>query len=187
MDFALEEYLIKDLVGCVMRYIPLIEISFGSLSLRLRSDEFFHLPKEEIKEIIDIYIEDELIFSSPRLFFQNAKICDITGKVILIGDASGMFNSASRFHGDLKYWDVSKVTNMQFMFKDAKLFDSDLSRWNTESVTNMKGMFKNASNFRSNLEKWNTRKVRDARDIFSGASMFSIHNIPTPKFHHLKI
>lgn len=187
MDAALNKYLYKDLVGCVMRYIPKIWVSFSGLCLTLRPDEFFNLPRDEIKKIVDIYIEEELVFYSPRLFFQGSNICDITGKVILIGDASGMFNSASNLQGDLKNWDVSKVTNMEFMFKDAKSFVSDLSMWNTESVTNMRGMFKNASNFRSNLERWDTRNVRDARDIFSGASMFSIYNIPTPKFYHLRI
>lgn len=39
-------------------------------------------------------------------------------------------------YGDIKYWDVSSVTNMRFIFYNST-FNGDLSKWNTKSVTTM--------------------------------------------------
>jgi len=52
-----------------------------------------------------------------------------------------MFYGAEKFNGDIRNWNVSKVTDMNGTFEDAKVFNQDISNWNTSNVENMYHMF----------------------------------------------
>ena len=45
-----------------------------------------------------------------------------------------MFSDALSFNGDIRMWDVSNVTIMQFMFSGAISFNQDLSNWDVDNV-----------------------------------------------------
>jgi len=48
-----------------------------------------------------------------------------------------MFNTATKFNGDVSNWDVSSVTTMKEMFYGATEFNGDVSNWDVSSVTYM--------------------------------------------------
>lgn len=62
---------------------------------------------------------------NPKNKFQNSKIKTITGNIVLIGDASEMFENARNFVGDVT-WNTSQVTNMSHMFSRAISFKGDI-------------------------------------------------------------
>jgi len=43
-----------------------------------------------------------------------------------------MFNTATKFNGDVSNWDVSSVTTMDGMFLGATNFDSKMCKWNLD-------------------------------------------------------
>ena len=75
--------------------------------------------------------------------------------------------------GDIKYWDVSRVTYMRELFRDCWNVNPDISRWNVSNVTNMNYMFDHASIFNSDLSKWNVGKVTHMNSMFSYAEKFN--------------
>ena len=50
-------------------------------------------------------------------------------------------------YGEIRNWDVSKVTNMNAMFQNATSFNQPLNNWNVSKVTRMSYMFAYARSF----------------------------------------
>lgn len=47
----------------------------------------------------------------------------------------------SAFNGNISYWDVENVENMEAMFKCCTMFTGDLSRWNVYNVIKYNEIF----------------------------------------------
>ena len=86
---------------------------------------------------------------------------------------SNMFNSASKFNGNLSSWDVSKVTDMSYMFWSVYAFNGDISSWDVSKVTNMHSMFHSATSFNGNLSSWDVSKVTGMTRMFNLATAFN--------------
>ena len=83
-------------------------------------------------------------------------------------------------YGEMKDWNVSAVTDMDYAFHNRESFDGDVSRWDTSSVTSMREMFSGARDFtatgagsKKGLERWDTSNVEDMGSMFSEASNFN--------------
>ena len=94
-----------------------------------------------------------------------------------VTDMEGLFAGSRSgglrtFNGNIRNWDVSKVTNMARMFHDATAFNQPLGGWDVSKVTNMFLMFSDAKKFNQVLDKWDVGKVTFMNDMFSGATAF---------------
>lgn len=85
--------------------------------------------KEDIKK--KIFIEG---FPADRI---------VTSKIT---DMSYLFYQAD-FNQDISWWDVSKVTNMNWMFEEARWFDQSIWDWDVENLREYSGIFDNTENF----------------------------------------
>ena len=83
---------------------------------------------------------------------------------------------SNRQRPDLRSWDVSNVTDMQFMFLNST-FNGRIIRWDVSNVTNMKSMFQGSA-FSSGTTNWNVSNVTDMSSMFEGAFRFN-QNITT--------
>jgi len=95
-----------------------------------------------------------------------------------IYSAVGLWNKNKNGHfetyGDIRYWDVSEVTNMyQLFFTNYKYFNEDISRWDVSNVYNMQNMFGRLWNFNADISKWNVSKVRNMSHMFSNTLKFN--------------
>ena len=79
---------------------------------------------------------------------------------------------ASVYNQDLKEWDVSNVTNMEFMFANSK-FNKVLNDWDVSNVTNMRGMFQN-SDFASTISSWDVSNVTNMESMFTDNTNFMV-------------
>lgn len=68
---------------------------------------------------------------------EDVRYADVSG----ITDMSYLFYGNDSFNQDISLWDVSHVTDMSHMFHDAGSFNRDLSSWDTSNVTDMSSMF----------------------------------------------
>ena len=65
-------------------------------------------------------------------------------------------------YGEMKDWNVSEVTDMDYGFHKQESFNGDLSKWDTSSVTSMREMFSGARDFtgsKKGLGNWDTSNV----------------------------
>jgi surface protein len=79
-------------------------------------------------------------------------------------------------YGEMKDWNVSEVTDMDYGFHKQESFNGDLSKWDTSSVTSMREMFSGARDFtgsKKGLGNWDTSNVEDMGSMFSEASNFN--------------
>jgi len=72
--------------------------------------------------------------------------------------------------GSIKYWDVSKVTDMSNLFSDTDFNES--LEWNAISVTTMNNMFKNCKKLNSPLTIF-APNIKDMSFMFSGCTLFN--------------
>merc|ERR1712100_571179 len=84
----------------------------------------------------------------------------------------GNQESRSKFNGNVRDWDVSKVTNMKLLFAFQSSFNGDLSKWDVSQVTDMSSMFVSAASFSSDLSQWDVSKVTSMRKMFYDALNF---------------
>ena len=89
-----------------------------------------------------------------------------------VTDMSNLFMDNSDFNEDIGGWDVSNVTNMSYMFRDNSAFNQDISGWNISSVTNVKGMFQNATLFNQEIRFWDVDNVTNFLHMFKDATAF---------------
>ena len=101
--------------------------------------------------------------------FGDGEFNIFTGQVT---DMSYLFMS-SPFNGDIGYWNVSNVTNMDSMFRIASSFNQDIGDWDTSSVTNMATMFFGTSSFNQNIGSWDTSNVTTMNSMFRNTSAFN--------------
>ena len=74
------------------------------------------------------------------------------------------FRNCLTFNGNIKNWDVSKVTTMAYMFHTANYFNRDLTIWNIDNVTNFSGMFTSAEGIKQVFKgKW--MDIPDRMDV----------------------
>ena len=84
-----------------------------------------------------------------------------------------MFHLAKSFNQPLNFWDVSKVTKMNYMFRSASMFNQTVGDWNVSSVTTMRDMFKSASSFNQPIGDWHVSSVTDMGYMFQATSSFN--------------
>jgi len=82
-----------------------------------------------------------------------------------------VFTNCSLFNGDIRNWDVSKVTNLESAFQGT-IINRDLSSWDVGNCTNMARMFQSLVNFNHNLSSWNTSKVTNILAMLAGATAY---------------
>ena len=83
-----------------------------------------------------------------------------------------VFRDKQTFNEDISKWDTGKVMTMKDMFMTAD-FNGDISKWDTAQVTDMQTMFFGATSFNGDISKWDTGKVTDMQDMFDGATSFN--------------
>ena len=84
---------------------------------------------------------------------------------------------AKRKYGSIKYWDVSRVTNMNKLFSvirnaNAASFNADLSLWDVSNVKNMGAMFRGCKQFNSDISKWDVSHVEGMFMMFFDCEKF---------------
>ena len=96
--------------------------------------------------------------------------------------------SALQTWGNIKYWDITAVTDFSNLFTEAlgnnvgtesSPLSFDLSNWNTTGVTNMSGMFKNCTYIDTlgDISNWNTGNVDNMSGMFSGVKFLNYVDI----------
>jgi surface protein len=66
-----------------------------------------------------------------------------------------MFRGCLNLVGEnLKFWDVSNITDMERMFSGAENFTADISNWDVSSVYEMSNMFNGSKKFNRDLSNW---------------------------------
>jgi len=101
-------------------------------------------------------------------------LADSTFNVDVSGVTSmDLLFSNSTFNGNINYWNVSNVTNMDTMFYFASSFNQPLDSWNVSNVTNMDSMFYFASSFNQPLDSWDVSNVTSMDTMFYFASSFN--------------
>ena len=86
---------------------------------------------------------------------------------------STMFQSATKFNGDISNWDVSRVNTFDGMFNNAQKFNQNIGNWNVSNVINMSAMFQNAILFNQNIGNWNVANVTNMNAMFNNANVFA--------------
>ena len=81
-------------------------------------------------------------------------------------------NNIINLYGDIEYWDVNNVTNMDNM-PDSTTFNKDISRWDVSNVTSMYGMFWYYNSFNQDISGWDVSKVIQMNNMFSDAIGFN--------------
>jgi len=89
----------------------------------------------------------------------------------LVTDMSFMFEQ-STFNQDIRNWDVSNVTNMNYMFAINSSFDKPIGNWNVSKVTTMTAMFERSS-FNQPIGDWVVSNVTNMNFMFSGSLLFN--------------
>ena len=86
--------------------------------------------------------------------------------------------------GQIKYWDITAVTDFSDLFDgnvgtESSPLSFDLSNWNTTGVTNMSGMFKGCTyiNTLGDISNWNTGNVDNMSGMFSGVKFLNYVDI----------
>jgi surface protein len=91
----------------------------------------------------------------------------------LVTSMRNMFNTCSKFNGNIGGWNTSAVTDMGRMFNGAGIFNQNISSWVTSKVTSMDGMFSGASAFNQPIGSWNTAAVSNMSSMFGDAIKFN--------------
>ena len=93
--------------------------------------------------------------------------------VSAVTDMKHLFKDKYDFNGDISRWDVGKVTNMAGMFGAAKKFNQDISRWDVGAVTNMNWMLGDTDRFNQDISGWNVAAVTSMGSMFEKARKFN--------------
>ena len=82
-------------------------------------------------------------------------------------------NMSNDDFGNIQYWDVSNVTNIQGMFFGCNNFNQPLNEWDVSNVTTLLGTFHSCTNFNQPLNKWNVSNVTDMYRTFYECTNFN--------------
>lgn len=109
------------LINIILKYTETsIRIKFSENQiLYLDQSEF---DKLDCKDIINVDIYGILVLKDPISKFEDSKIQNINGNVLLIGDVNRMFYNATNFNSDLSDWNTEKLKNTSFIFYGVKNF-----------------------------------------------------------------
>jgi surface protein len=91
-----------------------------------------------------------------------------------VTDMNSMFRNNVTFNEELN-WDTSQVIDMSNMFNNATSFNRPVSSWDTSHVVDMSSMFKNATSFNQDVSNWDTSHVVDMSSMFNNATRFNQH------------
>ena len=174
-------------------------------------DEYKFMHEKEIKENIEIYINEKIIkFTYSYKFNKEGKynikfsfknnitrtcflFCDCNSFTYLnlsnflskyVIDMKGMFyNCNSLRHLDLSNFDTQSVVNMSGMFSRCNsLINLNLSNFITENVFNMSGMFEICESLTNlNLSNFETKNVTNMRGMFGRCK--SLTNLDLSNFN----
>ena len=68
-------------------------------------------------------------------------------------------------YGNISYWDVSNITDMNGLFWGNYCYNISISNWDVSNVINMEGMF-SGNKFNGDISDWNVRNVKNMSYIF---------------------
>ena len=115
---------------------------------------------------------------------ENVKQINITGKLIINGEASSLFGNLPNLNkiNGLENIDTSNVNNMSWMFSgDNNITNLDISTWNTSKVTDMQAMFQECFALtKLDLSKWDTSNVTLMAHMFYGCH--TLNNLDVSKW-----
>ena len=104
----------------------------------------------------------------------------LTGELVTAVDMWAKLSTrddAVKKYGDIKYWDVSQVTNMRMLFSTTRnsslVFNGDISKWDVSNVTDMRQMFLANFYFNQPIGHWDTSRVTLMTSMFSHARLFN--------------
>ena len=64
-------------------------------------------------------------------------------------------------YGEINYWDVSLITDMNQLFRDKPTFNEAIKDWDVSNVTDMGKMFWGAIAFNQDLSTWDVSSVTE--------------------------
>ena len=81
-----------------------------------------------------------------------------------------MFGNQTSLVLELKYFDTSKVTNMNFMFSSSQVLNLDLSNFDTSKVTDMSYMFEGSQVLNLDLSNFTNESITNKVQMFKSCS-----------------
>jgi surface protein len=109
----------------------------------------------------------------------------LTGKLVTAVDMwvnPTTQEDAVKKYGDIQYWDVSNVTDMEGLFSGGRNntlkialqnFNGNIRNWDVSKVTNMKAMFADSMVFNQPIGNWDVSKVTNMEAMFGGTKKFN--------------
>ena len=157
------------------------------------------LNNDNIKLAVAVYLHKDLYPRNIKLFYFNLHVeldlfedmyeyePDDLERESLLTEEQESFISNILTHivqdinnfGNIKYWDVSNVTNMSNLFRMDLDMPRDLKRlagienWDVSHVTDMSKMFSGCKTFNQPLNKWKVSHVTDMSQMFYECEEFN--------------
>ena len=113
-----------------------------------------------------LYLNDLNFNAAIEYYFNNMNLGGLTYREL---NQVGNYSDNS---GNISYWDVSAVTNMNGAFTNKTSFNINIGGWDVSNVTNMHMMFSGCSNFNQELTSWNVSNVVDMSYMFNECVFF---------------
>ena len=127
----------------------------------------------------NVWVLYRFLFFDFFLKFSILWICKIRDRKLLSSQivwiTRGMFKDAKLFHGNVRNFDMSAITDFSEIFMNAARFNKDLSSWDVRKATTLKSLFHGAACFNQNLSSWDIQSVSTAagfQKILHGATSF---------------
>jgi len=126
-------------------------------------------------------LESKLLDVNDRII--NLEVYIFEKKQELVDAFNGLCinrNTACLIYGEIKNWDISKITDLSNLFFEKSTFGNsdrdNISNWNTSNVTDMSGMFYGATDFNKDIRRWIIQIMTNVNLIFYEATgMISIY------------
>ena len=71
-----------------------------------------------------------------------------------------------KYYGDISYWNVSMITDMNLLFSYYSNFNGNISQWDVSNVKFMNAMFYMTKKFNGDISKWDVSNVIRMQNIF---------------------
>jgi len=167
-----EIYIKKEDINKDVRIINSFENVKREYGWKDEDDDIEYLNEKEIKENIEIKINEKIIeFTYYYKFNKEGKYnIEYSFKNNLTKTCYMLYNCNSLISLDLSNFNTQNVINMKSMFCNCiSLISLDLSNFNTQNVTDMCGMFFGCNSLISlNLSNFDTQNVTNMRNMFYG-------------------
>lgn len=160
----------------------------GNYLVKFYASEFSFTEIKDQTEIIELVSMGDVVHKDLRVLESSTSLGFVSstsvGNCPHLKPSSGDFRNLSdtsfanlffsgTWNGDIRLWDVSKVTNMFQMFKGASSFNQPIGNWDTSNVTNMASMFRDASSFNQPIGNWDVSNVTAFDLMFRFGSSFN--------------